>query len=69
MSNDICVICGNDTGVAQDTPIQDRKRYVSGSGQLCRECYYDLYLKPNSGKNVTSTESEMKWLLKMSRKE
>lgn len=43
-----CVICGKATGVQKDTPIQKREGYIVGGGQLCWECYYDLYLKSKS---------------------
>lgn len=69
VQNDKCVVCDKDTGVPKDTPIENRKRYVIGSGQLCRDCYFDLYTKPNSGGNTVPNEYEMKRLLKMSRKE
>lgn len=48
MTNDKCVICGGDTGVAKDTPIEERHMYVVGSGQLCHDGYYDLYLRADS---------------------
>lgn len=48
MTNDKCVICGGDTGVAKDTPIEERHMYVVGSGQLCHDCYFDLYLRSGS---------------------
>lgn len=67
--NDKCVICGADTGVPQNTPITERKRYISGSGQLCSECYLELYIKSDSGNAVTPTDAEMQRLLEMSRKE
>lgn len=69
MLNDKCVICGADTGVAQNTPIAERKRYISGSGQLCSECYLELYIKSDSGNALMPTDTEMQRLLEMSRKE
>lgn len=68
MPNDKCVICGKDTGVLHDTPVSERKRYVSGSGQLCRECYYDLYLNVESELDRIKIEEEDERLLEMSRK-
>lgn len=56
MTNAKCVICGGDTGVAKDTPIAKRHMYVVGSGQLCHDCYYDLYLRSKSGED----EEEMR---------
>lgn len=41
---DKCVVCGKGSGVMRDVPIQNRERYINGSGQLCRDCYFKLYL-------------------------
>ena len=40
-----CVICGKPTEYCKDTPIDKRERYIEGAGQLCRECYFEIYLK------------------------
>ena len=40
-----CVICGKPTEYRIDTPIDKRECYVEGAGQLCRECYFEIYLK------------------------
>ena len=40
-----CVICGKPTEYRIDTPIGKRECYVEGVGQLCRECYFEIYLK------------------------
>lgn len=69
LPNDKCVLCGNDTDVPKDTPIENRKEYVKGSGQLCRDCYFDIYIKSDSDGNTIPNERGMKRLLKMSRKE
>lgn len=37
-----CILCGVDTKVPIDTPIGDRKEYIEGCGQLCKECYNSL---------------------------
>lgn len=34
-----CVLCGANTGITVDTPINLRNNYIYGSGQLCGECY------------------------------
>lgn len=39
-----CVICGGGTGIVASVPVKERKRYISGCGQLCEDCYYSLYL-------------------------
>lgn len=66
--NDICVVCGKDSGIPYDMPISHREGYIEGSGQLCRDCYFELYIKPNSNGTAIPNEYEMKRLLEMSRK-
>lgn len=38
-----CVCCGKKTQVLKSEPISRRKFYIEGGGQLCRDCYYELY--------------------------
>jgi dTDP-4-dehydrorhamnose reductase len=38
-----CVNCGAETNVPIDMPIDQRKNYVEGAGQLCGKCYLELY--------------------------
>lgn len=40
-----CIICGKEVGYDFNAPIQERRFYVEGAGQLCEECYYNLYIK------------------------
>lgn len=40
---DKCVLCWCDTEYEKDTPIELRKRYVEGAGQLCKKCYNETY--------------------------
>ena len=35
---DLCVICKEHTGVRTDYPVEQRKHYVEGCGQLCEDC-------------------------------
>lgn len=65
--NDKCVCCGRDSGVAHNTPIDKRKYYISGSGQLCCNCYYALYVHNTEDKGQFSDE-EMYALLRLCRK-
>lgn len=67
MQNEKCVICGKDTGISEDMPVAYRKRYIKGSGQLCRDCYYDLYLKSESEEVKMLEEEEIEKLLYISR--
>ena len=40
-----CVICGKETEYSYDVPINERKYYSEGAGQLCEKCYIKLYVK------------------------
>lgn len=40
-----CVLCGKNTNIEETTKIKQRKYYVSGSGQLCKECYNKIFNK------------------------
>ena len=40
-----CVVCRSVTEYTKETPISERIGYVEGAGQLCQDCYKDLYLK------------------------
>lgn len=40
-----CVICGKDTNEELDKEIKNRKYYIDGSGQLCKKCYEEVFLK------------------------
>lgn len=35
---DLCVACGKDTGIPKETPVDLRKSYIEGAGQLCHDC-------------------------------
>ena len=48
-----CVICGKETDVDYETPIDKREGYFSGVGQLCKKCYFDICV-PNGNSNVFS---------------
>lgn len=37
--NELCVICGKDTGVLFETHIDFRWGYVEGVGQVCKSCH------------------------------
>lgn len=37
--NDLCVLCGKDSGINKSTHVDFRYHYVEGAGQLCSECY------------------------------
>ena len=39
---EVCVLCGKITDIHISMPIEERKYYVLGVGQLCRECHKEL---------------------------
>ena len=41
-----CVICGVETEYFRSTPINQRRYYVEGCGQLCEGCWGDTYQTP-----------------------
>ena len=43
MEKELCVRCGKETAYDQSTPIEMRRWYVEGSGQLCEACFAHLY--------------------------
>lgn len=34
-----CVLCGCETEYTRETPIEQRRYYISGVGQLCKSCH------------------------------
>ncbi len=40
---DKCVCCNKNTQELQDKHIDYRNYYVEGTGQLCENCYIELY--------------------------
>ena len=40
---DRCIRCKKKTIYPVDTPINERKHYKEGAGQLCPECEVELY--------------------------
>ncbi len=41
--NDLCIRCGKETKYPLATPVDKRFCYVPGSGQMCEECYREVY--------------------------
>ena len=39
-----CVLCGVVTDVPVQMPVSERKCYIPGAGQLCRDCCRELYV-------------------------
>ena len=38
-----CAICHSITETPKDFPVENRSRYVAGVGELCQECYSQLF--------------------------
>lgn len=60
-----CIVCGKDTGILSSEPIKKRNNYVSGAGQLCENCYCELYLLHDPYDPNTLNELQIKELLDM----
>lgn len=43
--NDICVRCGKEAEFDINTPVEMRRWYVEGAGQLCEDCWNKLWPK------------------------
>ncbi|MBQ8338417.1 MAG: hypothetical protein IJY33_04665 [Oscillospiraceae bacterium] len=50
---EICIMCGTQTDIPISLPIDQRKNYVSGIGQLCESCVGRLYRDEQDGKTST----------------
>lgn len=50
-----CVSCGRETGYSINDHIDSRKTYVEGAGQLCAECFKEVYNKVHK-KDVDNDE-------------
>ena len=51
-----CILCGRLTETAYDQPLSKRQHYIEGAGQLCQECYQELYV-PRNNENVVQLAS------------
>ena len=40
-----CVSCGRETGYSINDHVDSRKTYVEGAGQLCSQCFIEVYKK------------------------
>lgn len=57
--NERCVSCFADTGIPKDMPIEKRKHYIVGCGQLCSDCYAKIKLNSESKEGLTEEELEL----------
>lgn len=65
--NEKCVCCEGDTGIPKSTPLADRKYYIKGSGQLCGDCYFELYVRKVEDETLISPD-EIDVLMQMCEK-
>ena len=42
---DKCIVCGKESKYEYEDHIDFRIGYVEGAGQLCLECYDEIYIK------------------------
>ena len=59
-NTDRCVLCGGYTEYMKDTPVEQRTRYVTGAGQLCKECYDTVYMSEDTQKILKKNKSNRK---------
>lgn len=55
-----CIRCGVETEYDVSTPVTVRRWYVEGSGQLCEQCFYELYPVPGSLQSKMGSEERSK---------
>ena len=59
---DKCVVCKKDSHHNKDEHIKVRIGYIEGSGQLCLNCYDDIYnIKKSRGKNDNKNNSTIRY--------
>ena len=49
---DKCVSCGVDTTYDREEHIDFRIGYIEGAGQLCLDCYDNIYIKSKNKKEI-----------------
>ena len=54
---DKCVCCDIDTLYEKETHIDFRIGYIEGAGQLCLDCYGDIYINKNKVKEKNEESS------------
>ena len=63
-----CVCCGREIQCSRDLNIAKREHYIEGCGQLCRGCYFKLYIRPENAEAPKISNEGLKILLALSRK-
>ena len=54
---DKCVCCDIDTSYEKEIHIAFRIGYIEGAGQLCLDCYDDIYINKNKVKEKNEESS------------
>lgn len=57
---ELCVICHKETPYTFDTPIDQRRYYYEGVGQLCRDCYREIVEEEEYGARTNEKVEENK---------
>ena len=52
VGKEYCILCGRLAEAAREQPLSEREYYIEGAGQLCRECYQELYVPRHNGNVV-----------------
>ncbi len=52
---DKCVVCKKDSHHNKDEHIKVRIGYIEGAGQLCLDCYGDIYMRTKNDIRNNST--------------
>lgn len=60
MTKERCILCGRLTEILKNQPISERKYYMEGAGQLCLECYREVYA-PVHNDNVVQLEKQLQY--------
>ena len=61
---EICILCGKKTDIPVSMPVNRRKRFIGGCGQLCEDCYNALKLETVTANELS--EEYLEVLLQMS---
>lgn len=48
LKTEVCVSCGLNTHVDKNTDITNRLYYIHGAGQLCQDCYVNIFKNKNN---------------------
>ncbi len=54
-TKDKCISCTKETLYDKTDHIDNRLGYVEGAGQLCLDCYEEIYMKPKKRRHNEET--------------